>query len=38
MYGLHTLGIGSGRPVRPLQELTAAAKRPIARLKTVALE
>ncbi|AQQ09110.1 4-hydroxy-tetrahydrodipicolinate synthase [Sedimentisphaera cyanobacteriorum] len=33
MYGLSTLGMGIGRPVRPIQELTEDQKKPIDRLK-----
>jgi 4-hydroxy-tetrahydrodipicolinate synthase len=33
MYGVSTLGIGSGRPVLPLQELSSQAKQLIDRLK-----
>ena len=32
MYGMSTLGIGSGRPIRPLQELAESAKKPIDEL------
>ncbi|ARN56173.1 dihydrodipicolinate synthase family protein [Sedimentisphaera salicampi] len=34
MYGLSTLGMGIGRPVRPIQELTKDQKAPIDQLKS----
>lgn len=33
MYGVHTLGIGTGKPMLPLQELTPATKKAIDKLK-----
>lgn len=37
MYGVSSLGIGSGKPVLPLQELSAVEKAPIDKLKLVQL-